>query len=68
VLEELAGGNPPVELLAGEEVIVDAVDLAHARRARGGGDRQLQVAHAIHHAADQRALAHARWARDDERS
>ena len=43
VLDELARGDAPVELLAREEVVVDAVALAGARRARGRRDRQLQL-------------------------
>jgi hypothetical protein len=39
VLDELAGGDPAVEVVLAEEVIVDPVDLARTRVARGRRDR-----------------------------
>ncbi len=42
VLDELAEGDPPVELGAVEEVVVDPVALARARRARSGRHGQLE--------------------------
>ena len=66
VLDELARRDQLVELLAAEEVVVDAVALARARRAGGGRHRQLELRHALAQAADQRALADPRGPRYDE--
>src|SRR5205814_1225600 len=49
-----------------EEVVVDAVDLARARGARGGRDAELELGHALAQRADERALADPRGAGDDE--
>jgi len=57
---------PALELVVGEEVVVDLVPLARPRSARGGGDGQLQLPHALEQRANQRALAHAGRAGDDE--
>jgi hypothetical protein len=59
VLEELTAGQPPLELLEREEVVVDAVLLAGARLARGRGDRQLKR-QSLAQAPDQRPLADSR--------
>ena len=41
------------ELLIGEEVVVDAIDLTGARGPRGSGNRQAQVGTTLAHACDE---------------
>jgi hypothetical protein len=66
VLEEVALEHAPVELGLGQEVVVDAVLLARARRARGGRHRQLQLGHPLQQRPDQGPLADAGGTRDHE--
>ena len=66
VLEELAGVEPPVELRLGDEVVVDAVDLARPPRARRRRHRQLELGNVPEQPLDQSPLAGARLAGDDE--
>src|SRR5689334_18453780 len=66
VLDELAGLDAALEVRVVEEVVVDTVLLAGARRARRGRDAELEFRHALAQGADQRALADARRTRDDE--
>src|SRR4051794_27670765 len=66
VLDEVPRVHARVELLRGQEVVVDPVLLPRARRPRGRGDRQLELGHAREEVRDQRALAHAGRPGDDE--
>ena len=66
VLDEVTGGDPPLELPGVEEVVVDAVALARPRGAGRGRHRQLEAGDALEQAADQRALADPGRAGDDE--
>jgi hypothetical protein len=66
VLEELACRDPAVELLLGEEVVLAAVRLAAAARTGRRGDRDLEIVALGEQRADERALARAGGARDDE--
>src|SRR5207302_9281994 len=66
VLDERALGHVAVELIAREEVVVDAIALARARRARGRRHGELESVQALHQPADQRPLADPRGARDHE--
>ena len=66
VLDEVALRHAAVEVLAAEEVVVDAVPLARPRVAGGGRDRQLELGLALHQPADQRALADPGGSCDDE--
>jgi hypothetical protein len=68
VLDEVAGGDVALELLGRHEVVVDVLRLAGARQPRRRRDRQLQLGHALAQRADQRALADARRAGDDDRA
>jgi hypothetical protein len=65
-LDELAGGDPPVELLLGEEPVVLALSLARPRVARGRRDAQRQLGDPLAQQPDQRALADAGGPGDDE--
>jgi hypothetical protein len=65
-LDELAGGDPPVELLLGQEPVVLALGLARARVARRGRDAQRQLGDPLAQQPDQRALADAGRPGDDE--
>ena len=64
--EELARGDHPLEPLAGDEVVVDAVVLAGASRARRVGARQRDVRRPLDELLDDRRLAGPRRGRDDE--
>ena len=66
MLEEVALDHPAVELDVVEEVVVHAVLLARARRARGRGDGELELGHALEQRADERALADPGGAGDHE--
>ena len=66
MLDELAGVHAARELRVVEEVVVDAVALAGARRARRGRDAQLERGQPLAQRPDQRPLAHPRRAGDDE--
>jgi hypothetical protein len=66
VLEERPLGDPPVELLGAEEVVVLAVALARAGAAGGRRDRDLQEREAGKDALDERALPRTRRSRDDD--
>ena len=66
VLEEVALDDAAVELGVVEEVVVRAVLLPRARRARGRGDGELELGHALEQRADERALADPGGAGDDE--
>src|ERR1700676_4863129 len=57
MLDEIPLGDPPVEVLATEEVVVDAVLLAGAWPACRRRDRQLQLRQALPQAPDQGPLA-----------
>ena len=57
VLDELAGGEPAVEVLFGEEVVGDPVLLAAAGRAGGRGDRERELGVALAQRSDEGALA-----------
>ncbi len=57
VLEEAAGGDPAVELVAVEEVVVDALGLARPGRPRRRRRRQLELGDDFAEGADQRPLA-----------
>jgi len=69
-LEELVAGDHRLEGGVVDEVVVAAVDLAAARRARGMADREGEAAEvgqcALHHAVDERRLAGAGRRRQDE--
>jgi hypothetical protein len=60
VLQEVVTRQPLLELLDREEVVVAPVDLAGARLAGRGGDRQLVLRQALAQALDQRPLADSR--------
>ena len=66
VLEELAVLDAAVELLVGDEVVVDAVDLTLSTRPRRRRDGQLEVGASLEQRLDERALAGPRGAGDDE--
>jgi hypothetical protein len=66
MLDELPRPHPALELLAREEVVVDAISLARTGRTRGGGDRQLQLGQSLHQSPDESPLADARGASDNE--
>ena len=66
MLDEFVVADTALELLAIHEVIVGAVALAGARRARGGRDRQLEVRVALQQAPDQGPLADARGPGDND--
>src|SRR5205814_2117428 len=66
VLEEVSLDDAAIELGVIEEVIVHAVLLPRARVARGGGDGQLELGHALEQRADERSLADPGGAGDDE--
>ena len=57
-LEELPRLNLAVEVLVGEEVIRNPVDLARTRLPCSGRDRQAEVGPDLAYARDQRALPH----------
>ena len=54
------------ELRVVEEVVVDALALPRARRARRGRDAELELGHPLAQEPDERALADARGPGDDE--
>ena len=60
VLEELAGVDAAVELLARQEPVVDAVLLARTLCARRRRDRERKLREPRQHELDQRAFARAR--------
>jgi hypothetical protein len=60
VLEEIAAGEPLLELLEREEVIVAPVLLAGTRLAGGGRDREVEVGQPLAQSLDQRPLADSR--------
>ena len=64
--QELVRGQPAVELLAADEVILAAVLLPGAPLARRRGHRQLQLRHPLEQHPRQRALPLTGGARDDE--
>ena len=66
VLDERALLHQPLELRVVEEVVVDAVLLAGPRLARRRGHDELELRAALAQRPDQRALADARRAGDDE--
>jgi hypothetical protein len=66
VLDELAGGRAPIEVLRTQKVVIHAVRLALARPAGGGGYRQLESRDALEQALDKRSLADPRRAGDDQ--
>jgi hypothetical protein len=68
VLEEVAAGQPLLELLEREEVVVAPVDLARPRLARRGRDRQLEAGQPLAQPPDERALAYARRSGYDEQA
>ncbi len=65
-LEELAVAGPRAELVVVEEPVLAPVLLSGAHRARGRGDRGLELRKALEQPADQRALAGAGRPGDDE--
>ena len=65
-LEELAGDDPAVELLAVEEPVVDAVLLAGPLWPRGRRDGERELCEPRQDELDERALARARRAGDHE--
>jgi hypothetical protein len=65
-LEEVTLRETPVELLVGNEVVVDAVDLAGPSSARRRGDRKRELGKEVEDPLDQGALAGTRLTRDDE--
>ena len=67
VLEEDAGGDLLFKAGAGEEVVVDAVDLPRSRRARGAGDHATDGLRAgPGETGTERGLAAAGGTRDDD--
>src|SRR5262249_36282670 len=66
-LEECTLGDEPRELLARDEVVVDAVPLARPYRPRGMRHRELDPGIAVHHRAADGGLAGARRCRHDHR-
>src|SRR5262249_17764797 len=66
VLEERTLAREAVELVAIEEVVVAAVDLALARRAGRRRNRHLESRDVVEQPRDQRSLAAPARARDDE--
>ena len=66
VLEELASRDAREELAVGEEPVLPAVLLPTPHRACGGRNRDLDSGNLLDELADQRPLAGARRARDDE--
>jgi hypothetical protein len=58
VLDERALADQALELLVGEELVVDAVDLAGSGVAGGGGHAELELGDPLAQGPDQRALAH----------
>ena len=66
MLDEVAAGDMGLELLGGQEVVVDAVALAGPRPAGGRRDRQLEAGDALEQPTDQRALPHAGRTGDHE--
>src|SRR5437588_167253 len=65
VLQELITGQHLFKLRPGDEVILAAILLAAARRARGKGDRELQVGDELAHLFHLRVFPRARWRRND---
>ena len=68
VLEELARGLERRERALVDEVVVHAVDLAGARRARRVGHRQPDAGLALEQRGDEAGLAAARWRGEDEQA
>jgi hypothetical protein len=66
VLEEVTARETLLELLEAEEVVVAAVLLAWARRAGGGGDREVELRKPLAQPLDQRPLADSRRPRYDQ--
>jgi hypothetical protein len=66
MLEELAVGDTAVELSVVQEVVVAPVLLAWPPRSRRCRDRDLEVVPPVEQLPDQRALAGAGRAGDDE--
>jgi len=66
MLDELPRLHLTIELLACEEVVVDAVPLARPRSAGGRGDGQLQLSQPLHQSPDESPLAYARGSGDNE--
>src|SRR5450631_666590 len=66
VLEEGALVDQLLEALTAHERVVDAVDLFWARPTRGAGDRVAKVSIELEQALDQRVLADAGRAGDDD--
>ena len=66
VLEEVTRGEVAVELLVGDEPVVDAVALARAARPRRRGDGQPQPRDAVEQDLHHRPLAGARGPGEDE--
>ncbi len=66
VLEKVVFVGTARELLAAEEVVVDAVALALARSPGRRRGRELELGQALAQDANQRALADPRGAGDDE--
>ncbi|SKZ92675.1 Uncharacterised protein [Mycobacteroides abscessus subsp. abscessus] len=67
-LEELVVGDHAIELGVGNEVIVAAVDLAGARRARRGGDAEEQGWHELADSSHDGRLTHGRGADQNNQS
>jgi hypothetical protein len=66
VLEEVVLGQPPVELLVGDEPVVDPVDLAGPAFPRRGGHRERDLRDAPQQLLNERPLAGTRGAGDHQ--
>ena len=64
--EERSFRDPGGELLVGEEPVLASVLLTGTLRARGGGDRDLELRQTVVERPDQRSLARAGGTSDDE--
>ena len=58
-LNKLTVCHAAVELLARQEKVIDAIDLAFTWGSRGSRNRQAQVRATLAHTSDERALARA---------
>lgn len=69
MLNEIATGNSSQEVLAGQEVVIDTVDLASTGVAGGVGDTESKLVGVLgKEALQEGGLAGAGGARDDNRS
>ena len=59
--EELVVGDHVAKALDGDEMIVDAVDLARSHRPGGGGNRHAEIGLVGEQLAGDRRFARARW-------